>query len=357
MEQGALNMASPTIALRLAAMVGLAVTAASAVAAPLAPAAAPPGVGLASAPSSGTAPAAAAKATAEGPAAPISPARLPPHPPPGIHRRERVTVTMRTIRRANAAALAAPTANSFINASLVYDYELGRLYRIDASPRFLTTIILRHGEHLISKAAGDTIRWSVGETTQGSGDGAQVEVVLKPVRGGQRTNLVLTTDQRTYFLEAVSHDAPIYTSVISWNYPADDARDAQLAAARTKAAAEAVAAAAAVRAAPVVEASLPVDQLNFGYRIEHPKSKHAPPWEPARVFDDGAKTYLQFPPSMGVSAAPPLFLIGRGGEAELVNYRVKGAYYIVDRLIDVAELRLGEKPQTIVRITRTGSAG
>ena len=197
----------------------------------------------------------------------------------------------------------------------------------------------------------------MGETTQGSGDAAQVEVVLKPVRGGQRTNLVLTTDQRTYFLEAVSHDEPIFTSVISWNYPVDDARDAQLAAARIKAAADAAAVAAAARAAPVVESALPVDHLNFGYRIEHPKAKRAPPWEPARVFDDGSKTYLQFPATMGTSAAPPLFLIGRGGVAELVNYRVRGAYYIVDRLIDVAELRLGEKPQTVVRITRTGSVG
>ncbi len=264
---------------------------------------------------------------------------------------------MRTIRSAHAAALASPGANAFINAALVYDYELGRLYRIDASPRFLTTIVLRRGEHLISKAAGDTIRWSVGETEQGSGDTAQVEVVLKPVRGGQRTNLVLTTDQRTYFLEAVSHDAPIYTSVISWNYPVDDARDAQLAAARAKMAAEATTLALAARSAPVVEATVPVDHLNFAYRIEHPRSKHAPPWEPARVFDDGAKTYLQFPPTLQTSAAPPLFLIGRGGDAELVNYRVKGAYYVVDRLFDIAELRLGEKPQTVVRITRTGSAG
>ena len=30
---------------------------------------------------------------------------------------------------------------------------------------------------------------------------------------------------------------------------------------------------------------------------------------------------------------------------------------MVDRLIDVAELRLGEKPQTVVRITRTRDRG
>jgi type IV secretion system protein TrbG len=38
----------------------------------------------------------------------------------------------------------------------------------------------------------------------------------------------------------------------------------------------------------------------------------------------------------------------------LVNYRMRGDYYVVDRLFDAAELRLGEKHQDIVRITRGG---
>jgi type IV secretory pathway VirB9-like protein len=35
-----------------------------------------------------------------------------------------------------------------------------------------------------------------------------------------------------------------------------------------------------------------------------------------------------------------------------VNYRVVGDYYVVDRLFDKAELRLGEAPQTVVGIQR-----
>jgi type IV secretion system protein VirB9 len=38
--------------------------------------------------------------------------------------------------------------------------------------------------------------------------------------------------------------------------------------------------------------------------------------------------------------APPLFIIGEGGE-ELTNYRIAGTYYVVDRLFRKAELRLG----------------
>jgi type IV secretion system protein VirB9 len=43
---------------------------------------------------------------------------------------------------------------------------------------------------------------------------------------------------------------------------------------------------------------------------------------------------------------------GHDDDAQLVNYRVKGDWYIVDRLFDRAELRLGQKPQTIVAIVR-----
>jgi len=83
----------------------------------------------------------------------------------------------------------------------------------------------------------------------------------------------------------------------------------------------------------------------------------SPRWQPLRVFDDGLKTYIQFPVNMAATDAPPLFLVGPGGKAELVNYRYLNGYYVVDRLIDVAELRLGEKPQQVVRISRTGSKG
>src|SRR3546814_4354933 len=51
--------------------------------------------------------------------------------------------------------------------------------------------------------------------------------------------------------------------------------------------------------------------------------------------------------------APPLFVVGPEGGAELVNYRVRGNYYVVDRLFAAAELRLGQDPQQIVRISRT----
>ena len=50
--------------------------------------------------------------------------------------------------------------------------------------------------------------------------------------------------------------------------------------------------------------------------------------------------------------APALFVLSSTDETQLVNYRVKNDYYIVDRLVDHIELRVGQKDQEIVRITR-----
>ena len=48
-----------------------------------------------------------------------------------------------------------------------------------------------------------------------------------------------------------------------------------------------------------------------------------------------------------------MFVIGPRGGSQLVNYRVSGNHYIVDRLFAAAELRLGANPQQVVRISRT----
>jgi type IV secretion system protein VirB9 len=106
------------------------------------------------------------------------------------------------------------------------------------------------------------------------------------------------------------------------------------------------------RRAETIASNISIEDLNFGYRI----SGDSPRWRPSQVFDDGRKTYIQCPPNLGVTEAPPLFVLGSNGEAQLVNYRIKRNYYEVDRLIDEAELRLGESPQTIVRIERIEAA-
>ena len=100
-------------------------------------------------------------------------------------------------------------------------------------------------------------------------------------------------------------------------------------------------------------------QLDFGYVVRFAGKGRSPDWTPRRVFTDGRKTYIGFPENLDVMEAPPLFLLpseGTKGDAKLVNYRVRGNYYIVDQVIRRAELRLGQAPQQVVTIERIGDA-
>jgi P-type conjugative transfer protein TrbG len=85
-------------------------------------------------------------------------------------------------------------------------------------PGRVTVIALQPGEELVTVAAGDTVRWIVGDTSSGSGDALRVNVLVKPIRSGLKTNLVITTSRRTYLLELTSTEKTWMASV-SWEYP------------------------------------------------------------------------------------------------------------------------------------------
>jgi P-type conjugative transfer protein TrbG len=272
-------------------------------------------------------------------AAPVvvaKPSVAPPQKAP-IHRKKRLRRPSRAeagVATANRAATREPVVAGFVNAVQVYPFTEGTLYQVYAAPERVTDIALQPGEGLVSVAAGDTARWVVGDTTSGSGSDKRTHVLVKPFASGLSTNLVITTDRRSYHLALTSTGGTAMVA-LSWTYP----QDALIALKRVAEASQ--------TAAPVAAGFAP-DQLRFNYAVSGDK----PAWRPLRAFDDGRQTYIEFPDSLAVGEAPPLFLVDRKGEASLVNYRLQGRFYVVDRIFDVAELRLGLKPQDVVRITR-----
>ncbi|MFT4162611.1 P-type conjugative transfer protein TrbG [Shinella sp.] len=243
------------------------------------------------------------------------------------------------ISAANEAARMQPVRDGFINAVQVYPFALGALYQVYAAPGQVTDIALQPGETLVGSgpvAAGDTVRWIIGDTESGSGALRQVHILVKPTRPDLQTNLVINTNLRTYHLELRSTEKT-YMASVSWQYPAD-----QLIALRRQNAKAAE--------TQAVASGVDISKINFRYRIEGDTA----PWRPLRAFDDGAKVYIEFPSGIGQGEMPPLFVIGGSGNSELVNYRARQNYYVVDRLFAAAELRLGDKDtQKRVRIVRT----
>ena len=239
------------------------------------------------------------------------------------------------VEAANKAALHEPTSDGYLNAVQIYPFAEDALYQLFAAPQQVTDIALQPGESLMAISAGDTVRWAVGDSSSGTGPAKQIHVLVKPFQSGLTTNLVILTDRRSYHLQLESTQKTAMAA-LSFSYGEDGLITGR-----------------SGRVSPIIDTGLSLSNLHFSYKI----SGDSPAWRPLRAFDDGSKVYIEFPARIDQGEAPPLFVVGTGGKSDLVNYRVRGNYYIVDRLFAAAELRLGEKHQDVVRITRTKNEG
>jgi type IV secretion system protein VirB9 len=238
------------------------------------------------------------------------------------------------IAGANRAARETSTSQGFVGGVQVFAYDPGRVYEVWTAPLRVTTLTLSPGETIVSKAAGDTVRWQIGETTSGEGSSQRAHVMIKPLRVGLETNLVLSTSQRVYLIELKSGPAESFNAAVSWDLGAVLPPTAEAAAAEPK-------------PVPLVA---PAGPLDAHYRIE--AHGRRPAWAPTSVMTDGVHTFLTFPPELASTESPALFSVAPGGEAQLVNYRQQGGLWVVDRVLDQAELRLGDRHPQIVRIVR-----
>jgi len=236
------------------------------------------------------------------------------------------------VENANAVARVQPRRKGYYNAIQVYPWSEGALYQVYAAPGQITDIALEPGESLTGSgpiAAGDTTRWIIGDTESGSGNTRRVHVLVKPSRADISTNLVITTNVRTYMIELRAGEKP-YMPAVSWSYPQVPAGKGQV-----------------IPATPVIP-----DEAARNYRYS--LTGDDPPWKPVAVYDDGRRVYVEFPRGIVQGEMPPIFVIGPEGEAQIANSRIHQNILIVDRLFGAAELRLGggDRQQT-VRIVRT----
>lgn len=147
-------------------------------------------------------------------------------------------------------------------------------------------------------------------------------------------------------------DATRYISTVAFRYPADDPakwsafQAQQDAAAQTAEAAEQTKSKSAPDSGTGVTPNI-LDRLYFDYRLDGDLDMR-----PERVLDDGVHTYIIYP-NDGRFRETPTLMIEVNGKTELVNFRVDGNRYVVDRLFDKGVLLLGVgKKQKKVTITR-----
>ena len=227
---------------------------------------------------------------------------------------------------------------------VLYSFGAG-LPTVVCAPLRVCIIELQAGEKIVGEPQiGDSVRWNISPSMYGAADEATSVIVLKPQVPGLDTNLLVTTDRRAYYLRLVSKPED-YVARVAFLYPEDDSArrwqkhmaDQQTTEKQAK------------KATEVLPAMMTAEKLNFGYRVEGGDQF----LRPLRVYDDGAKTFIQMRRELQHREAPVLLVLGKDGKGEMTNYRMREQTYIIDRLFDRARLVLGTgKKSQKVEISR-----
>ena len=216
---------------------------------------------------------------------------------------------------------------------VLYTYGAG-MPTVVCAPMRVCVVELEAGEHFLGEPhVGDSVRWVISPAMAGSGRQETPMLVIKPKQAGLDTTLLITTDRRAYYLRLVSKPDD-YLARVAFAYPEEEVNRWRSSLAEQEA-----------RRKEEFEASQitpveSIESLYFDYRIIGGDLN----MRPIRVVDDGKKTYLQMTPNAAARELPALAIVGPKG-LEMVNYRVKGNMYIVDRLFERGALILGAGKQ------------
>lgn len=189
---------------------------------------------------------------------------------------------------------------------------------ISCAPLQACDLTLQEAERISGIYLGDTERWMYEVATSGGEAKTQQHIIFKPQENHIVTNLIITTDKRTYHVKLISNDNN-HLFQAEFDYP-DDNNHVQS------------------EGDEVSLIQMNLEHIDFNYQIKFKSFlKQKPDFYPLKVFNDGLHVYIIMPEEAKVHEAPALFL-QEGGELMLVNYRVKKNYYIVDQLFNKAVL-------------------
>lgn len=226
---------------------------------------------------------------------------------------------------------------------VLYPYSDDAEVRVIAAPLHTVDIALESGETVTDRSLGDQQRWMTSLVSAGDPRNPTPHVVVKPEIAGIATDLTIYGTRHIYRIDLRSFGKPMHA--VGFYYPDDLLAEMQAA---DKAQTE-------TDPSPT-DSALPEGDpaaFDFNYNISNANV----PWRPTRAFSDGSRVYLEMPPSMKTANAPALVVDDGSGGPQMVNYRMRGDYIVVDRLFEKAELISGAgRDQDKVTVSYVGGS-
>lgn len=225
-----------------------------------------------------------------------------------------------------------------------FPYDSGSQPIVSANVFDLSVISLEPGEQVSSVSCGDPTRWSYSLAYSGTEQSRQAHIMVKPAKANISTDFFITTDRRAYNLKLFSNDNGKYIREVRFWYPQiiqnnwnsyNHEKQQQR------------------QQNPVIAEfnQVNLDHLNFSYQLQ--SKQPWPTWGPIRAFDDGTHTYIQFSNQISSMDLPALF-VKTADNHEIVNYRFKNPYLVIDKIFKTAVLLsgVGHAQQQVIIINK-----
>ena len=206
-----------------------------------------------------------------------------------------------------------------VGARVTYRYLPDSMFRVKAKIGYVTDIELKQGEVVTYIAGGDTSRWLI--------DKAMVSniqhVYLKPIEKDIKTNVIINTNLHSYRIEVVSGDE--YDPLVTFKF---DETNSPVSGNKNYSS---------------FGNEMRSGRRNYNYRIKAKKNVDIT-LMPQEIFDDGMKTYIKMRRENKYDL-PVIYTLDPwdGKTLSMVNYRVQGDYFVVDRVIEHGRLYFHQK--------------
>tara|TARA_B100001750_G_C15344862_1_gene514123 strand:+ start:88 stop:882 length:795 start_codon:yes stop_codon:yes gene_type:complete len=193
-------------------------------------------------------------------------------------------------------------------------YSENEVFKFIGHYGYQSSIEFSPDEEIQTISVGDSISWLINPT--GS------RIFLKPIEQDALTNMTVITNKHTYHFELHARETEDIDDremvfVMRFVYPEDD-----------------IATIVYEEDDDVPDFNKEPDKYNFQYSIRGSETI-----SPLRIFDDGEFTYFEFADKN--ADVPAFFNVDAAGNEELINFRTRGNYIVVERVSNVMTLRKG----------------
>lgn len=213
-----------------------------------------------------------------------------------------------------AVALQEPRAIATDSRIRTVRYSPDEVYQFIGHYTYHSIIEFESDEEIQTVSVGDSMSWLINP----SGN----RLFLKPIEQNALTNMSVLTNKRSYLFELHADEAhdirdPNLVFVLRFIYPQNDTSAVEFT---------------GTDAGPDIESE--PEKYNFNYTL-----RGIDTIAPIRIFDDGEFTYFEFRDKN--AEIPAFYRVDPLGNEEIINFRKRGNYIIVERLASQFTLRRG----------------